>query len=95
MSFFEKLFGCFQFWICAKSLCEFRIGDLKKTFLFSQNSEVAYILYNDQPPSEEFGGRWAEGSRSSRGHTKGQAHQCRPVFRNRVENSSGNNLVWT
>ncbi|PWA24979.1 hypothetical protein CCH79_00015469 [Gambusia affinis] len=41
--------------------------------LYSQekNSEVAYILYNDQPPSEEFGGRWAEGSGSRGGHTKG------------------------
>ncbi|XP_014829840.1 PREDICTED: deoxyribonuclease-2-alpha-like isoform X1 [Poecilia mexicana] len=41
--------------------------------LYSQekNSEVAYILYNDQQPSGEFGGRWAEGSGSSKGHTKG------------------------
>lgn len=38
--------------------------------MFSQNSEVAYILYNDQKPSEEFGGRWAG---SSGGHTKGKA----------------------
>lgn len=38
--------------------------------LYSQekNSEVAYVLYNDQKPPEEFGGGWAG---SSRGHTKG------------------------
>ncbi|KAM4735569.1 deoxyribonuclease-2-alpha isoform 2-T2 [Anableps anableps] len=41
--------------------------------LYSQDkkSEVAYILYNDQKPSEELGGRWAEGSGNGGGHTKG------------------------
>ncbi|XP_040020868.2 deoxyribonuclease-2-alpha [Gasterosteus aculeatus] len=35
-----------------------------------QNKEVAYVLYNDQKPAEDFGGRSANESRSG-GHTKG------------------------
>ncbi|KAM4568648.1 deoxyribonuclease-2-alpha isoform 2-T2 [Fundulus diaphanus] len=41
--------------------------------LYSQEktSEVAYILYNDQKPAEEFGGRWTESGANGGGHTKG------------------------
>ncbi|XP_047216981.1 deoxyribonuclease-2-alpha isoform X3 [Girardinichthys multiradiatus] len=51
------------------------MGALGRTVgqLYSQekNSEVAFILYNDQKPAEEFGGRWAESSGNRGGHTKG------------------------
>ncbi|KAM6967558.1 deoxyribonuclease-2-alpha [Aplochiton taeniatus] len=36
-----------------------------------KNSEIAYILYNDQRPPVLRGDRWLEDSGSSRGHTKG------------------------
>ncbi|XP_026226529.1 deoxyribonuclease-2-alpha [Anabas testudineus] len=41
--------------------------------LYSQAkiTEVAYILYNDQKPPEEFGDRWIDNSGSRGGHTKG------------------------
>ncbi|MED6242796.1 hypothetical protein ATANTOWER_009866 [Ataeniobius toweri] len=59
------------------------MGALGRTVgqLYSQekNSEVAFILYNDQKPAEEFGGRWAESSGNRGGHTKGQAAQCHSV----------------
>ncbi|XP_013854911.1 deoxyribonuclease-2-alpha, partial [Austrofundulus limnaeus] len=51
------------------------LGALGRTVgqLYSQekNSEVAYILYNDQRPAEESGGRVGDPSRNTRGHTKG------------------------
>ena len=37
-----------------------------------QNTEVAYILYNDQKPSEDLGDRWVDNSGSKGGHTKGE-----------------------
>ncbi|KAG7475661.1 deoxyribonuclease-2-alpha [Solea senegalensis] len=41
--------------------------------LYSQgkNTELAYILYNDQKPTEVRGNRWESSSGSKRGHTKG------------------------
>ncbi|XP_034554438.1 deoxyribonuclease-2-alpha [Notolabrus celidotus] len=41
--------------------------------LYSQgkNTELAYILYNDQRPAQDFGDRWVHNSGSSKGHTKG------------------------
>ncbi|XP_058504644.1 deoxyribonuclease-2-alpha isoform X2 [Solea solea] len=41
--------------------------------LYSQgkNTELAYILYNDQKPTEVRGNRWVGSSGSNRGHTKG------------------------
>ncbi|XP_070768353.1 deoxyribonuclease-2-alpha [Enoplosus armatus] len=41
--------------------------------LYSQgkNTEIAYILYNDQRPPVDFGDRWADDSGSRGGHTKG------------------------
>ncbi|XP_015228389.1 PREDICTED: deoxyribonuclease-2-alpha-like [Cyprinodon variegatus] len=36
-----------------------------------KNSELAYILYNDQKPVGQFGDRWTESSGNGRGHTKG------------------------
>lgn len=38
----------------------------------SQNTELAYILYNDQRPPVDFGDRWIHNSGSSGGHTKGE-----------------------
>lgn len=40
----------------------------------SQNTELAYILYNDQKPPVDFSDRWVDNSGSRRGHTKGE-HQ--------------------
>lgn len=38
----------------------------------SQNTEHAYILYNDQRPPVDSGDRWIHNSGSSGGHTKGE-----------------------
>lgn len=40
--------------------------------IFTQNTEVAYILYNDQEPPEYFGAKLVDNSGSRAGHTKGE-----------------------
>lgn len=51
-----------------------------KTFLFLfflQNTDIAYILYNDQKPHEDSSGdRWVHNSESRGGHTKGELSDC-------------------
>lgn len=37
-----------------------------------QNTEIAYILYNDQPPLKDVGDRWEDNSGNRGGHTKGE-----------------------
>ncbi|XP_013871816.1 deoxyribonuclease-2-alpha [Austrofundulus limnaeus] len=62
-------------WTEGKVTVNDSLGALGRTVgqLYSQekNSEVAYILYNDQRPAEESGGRVGDPSRNTRGHTKG------------------------
>ncbi|XP_061574532.1 deoxyribonuclease-2-alpha [Cololabis saira] len=62
-------------WTEGKETVNSTVGALGRTVgqLYSQRkgSEVAYVLYNDQPPSGEFGDRWADSGESSGGHTKG------------------------
>lgn len=41
-------------------------------FNSSQNTEVAYILYNDQRPPVDYGDRWVENGGNRGGHTKGE-----------------------
>ncbi|KAF1388363.1 hypothetical protein PFLUV_G00089410 [Perca fluviatilis] len=61
-------------WTNGKVTVNDTTGALGRTVgqLYSQgkNTEVAYILYNDQPP-EDFGDRWVDNSGGSGGHTKG------------------------
>ncbi|AWP15634.1 putative deoxyribonuclease-2-alpha [Scophthalmus maximus] len=62
-------------WTDGKVTVNDTTGALGRTVgqLYSQgkNSEVAYILYNDQRPTEDGGGRRVDNSGSSGGHTKG------------------------
>lgn len=62
-------------WTDGKGTVNETTGALGRTVgqLYSQkkSTEVAYILYNDQKPSEDFGDRWADNSGSRGGHTKG------------------------
>ncbi|XP_028984101.1 deoxyribonuclease-2-alpha [Betta splendens] len=62
-------------WTDGKVTVNDTTGALGRTVgqLYSQgkNTEVAYILYNDQKPPEDFGDRWEDNSRSREGHTKG------------------------
>ncbi|XP_040899869.1 deoxyribonuclease-2-alpha [Toxotes jaculatrix] len=62
-------------WTEGKETVNDTTGALGRTVgqLYSQgkNTEVAYILYNDQRPPEDFGDRWVDNSGSSGGHTKG------------------------
>ncbi|XP_047454248.1 deoxyribonuclease-2-alpha [Mugil cephalus] len=62
-------------WTEGKGTVNDTTGALGQTVgqLYSQgkNTEVAYILYNDQPPTEDFGDRWDDNSGSRGGHTKG------------------------
>ncbi|XP_017288817.1 deoxyribonuclease-2-alpha [Kryptolebias marmoratus] len=62
-------------WTDGKVTVNDTLGALGRTVgqLYSQekSSDVAYILYNDQPPSEEFGRRGGDTRGSRRGHTKG------------------------
>ncbi|TDH11378.1 hypothetical protein EPR50_G00060350 [Perca flavescens] len=61
-------------WTNGKGTVNDTTGALGRTVgqLYSQgkNTEVAYILYNDQPP-EDFGDRWVDNGGGSGGHTKG------------------------
>ncbi|XP_041843298.1 deoxyribonuclease-2-alpha [Melanotaenia boesemani] len=61
-------------WTEGKTTVNDTLGALGQTVgqLYSQgkNSEIAYILYNDQSPTEEFKNIW-DRSGSRRGHTKG------------------------
>ncbi|TKS82462.1 Deoxyribonuclease-2-alpha [Collichthys lucidus] len=61
-------------WTNGKGTVNDTTGALGRTVgqLYSQgkNTEVAYILYNDQQP-EDFGDRWADNSGNRGGHTKG------------------------
>lgn len=46
-------------------------------FVFLQNTDIAYILYNDQKPHEDSSGdRWVHNSESRGGHTKGELSDC-------------------
>ncbi|XP_042346305.1 deoxyribonuclease-2-alpha [Plectropomus leopardus] len=62
-------------WTAGKGTVNDTTGALGRTVgqLYSQgkNTEVAYILYNDQRPPENFGDRWVNNSESRGGHTKG------------------------
>ncbi|XP_026172480.1 deoxyribonuclease-2-alpha [Mastacembelus armatus] len=62
-------------WTEGKGTVNDTTGALGRTVgqLYSQgkNTEVAYILYNDQRPPEDLGDRWFDNSGSSCGHTKG------------------------
>ncbi|XP_071324784.1 deoxyribonuclease-2-alpha isoform X2 [Trachinotus anak] len=62
-------------WTEGKGTVNDTTGALGRTVgqLYSQgkNTEVAYILYNDQRPPEDFGDRWVDNSGSGGGHTKG------------------------
>ncbi|KAM6994456.1 deoxyribonuclease-2-alpha [Tautogolabrus adspersus] len=64
-------------WTNGKGTVNDTTGALGRTVgqLYSQgkNTELAYILYNDQRPPQDFGGRWVDSSSSSSngGHTKG------------------------
>ncbi|KAL3059975.1 deoxyribonuclease-2-alpha [Trematomus bernacchii] len=62
-------------WTNGKGTVNDTTGALGRTVgqLYSQgeNTEVAYILYNDQKPSEDLGDRWVDNSGSKGGHTKG------------------------
>ncbi|XP_041650302.1 deoxyribonuclease-2-alpha [Cheilinus undulatus] len=64
-----------QGWTKGKGTVNDTTGALGRTVgqLYSQgkNTEVAYILYNDQRPPQDFGDRWVDNSGSSGGHTKG------------------------
>ncbi|KAI3361344.1 hypothetical protein L3Q82_013521 [Scortum barcoo] len=62
-------------WANGKVTVNDTTGALGRTVgqLYSQgkDTEVAYILYNDQRPPVDFGDRWADNSGSRGGHTKG------------------------
>ncbi|XP_028282424.1 deoxyribonuclease-2-alpha [Parambassis ranga] len=62
-------------WTEGKGSLNDTTGALGRTVgqLYSQgkNTEVAYILYNDQEPSEDFGAKLVENGESRAGHTKG------------------------
>ncbi|XP_062278717.1 deoxyribonuclease-2-alpha [Scomber scombrus] len=62
-------------WTDGKVTVNDTTGALGRTVgqLYSQrkNTEVAYILYNDQPPQKDVGDRWEDNSGSRGGHTKG------------------------
>lgn len=62
-------------WTDGKYTVNDTAGALGRTVgqLYSQgkNKEVAYILYNDQPPLKDVGDRWVDNSGSRGGHTKG------------------------
>ncbi|KAM6909595.1 deoxyribonuclease-2-alpha [Xenentodon cancila] len=62
-------------WTAGNVTVNSTMGALGRTVgqLYSQrkSSEVAYILYNDQEPSDEFGDRSADISERGGGHTKG------------------------
>ncbi|XP_074539475.1 deoxyribonuclease-2-alpha [Halichoeres trimaculatus] len=62
-------------WTNGKGTVNDTTGALGRTVgqLYSQgkNTEFAYILYNDQRPTQDFGDRWGQNSGSSGGHTKG------------------------
>ncbi|XP_049902161.1 deoxyribonuclease-2-alpha [Epinephelus moara] len=62
-------------WTPGKGTVNDTTGALGRTVgqLYSQgkNTEVAYILYNDQRPLEDFGDRWVDNSGGRGGHTKG------------------------
>ncbi|XP_020496092.2 deoxyribonuclease-2-alpha [Labrus bergylta] len=62
-------------WTNGKGTVNDTTGALGRTVgqLYSRgkNTELAYILYNDQRPSQDFGGRWFDNSGSRGGHTKG------------------------
>ncbi|XP_034067153.1 deoxyribonuclease-2-alpha isoform X3 [Gymnodraco acuticeps] len=62
-------------WTNGKGTVNDTTGALGRTVgqLYSQgeNTEVAYILYNDQKPPEDLGDRWVDNSGSKGGHTKG------------------------
>uniref|UniRef100_UPI0037E91075 deoxyribonuclease-2-alpha n=1 Tax=Semicossyphus pulcher TaxID=241346 RepID=UPI0037E91075 len=62
-------------WTNGKGTVNDTAGALGRTVgqLYSQgkNSELAYILYNDQRPPQDFGDRWDDNSGSRGGHTKG------------------------
>ncbi|XP_060905885.1 deoxyribonuclease-2-alpha [Labrus mixtus] len=62
-------------WTNGKGTVNDTTGALGRTVgqLYSRgkNTELAYILYNDQRPPQDFGGRWFDNSGSRGGHTKG------------------------
>lgn len=62
-------------WTSGKETVNDTTGALGRTVgqLYSQgqNTELAYILYNDQRPPVDFGDRWVDNSGSRGGHTKG------------------------
>lgn len=62
-------------WTSGKETVNDTTGALGRTVgqLYSQgqNTELAYILYNDQRPPVDSGDRWLHNSGSSGGHTKG------------------------
>uniref|UniRef100_UPI003AADF338 deoxyribonuclease-2-alpha n=1 Tax=Centroberyx gerrardi TaxID=166262 RepID=UPI003AADF338 len=62
-------------WTEGKGTVNDTTGALGRTVgqLYTQgkNTEVAYILYNDQRPAEAFGDRWVGDAGSRGGHTKG------------------------
>ncbi|XP_070690821.1 deoxyribonuclease-2-alpha [Pempheris klunzingeri] len=62
-------------WTNGKGVVNDTSGALGRTVgqLYSKgkNTDVAYILYNDQKPLEDSGDTWVDNSGSRRGHTKG------------------------
>ncbi|XP_034465977.1 deoxyribonuclease-2-alpha isoform X2 [Hippoglossus hippoglossus] len=62
-------------WTDGKVTVNDTTGALGRTVgqLYSQgkNTEVAYVLYNDQMPTKNLGGRWEDNSGNEGGHTKG------------------------
>uniref|UniRef100_A0A3B5B0E7 Deoxyribonuclease-2-alpha n=1 Tax=Stegastes partitus TaxID=144197 RepID=A0A3B5B0E7_9TELE len=61
-------------WTDGKGSVNETTGALGRTVgqLYSQG-KLAYILYNDQKPSEDFGDRWVDDGGSRGGHTKGES----------------------
>ncbi|XP_029360040.1 deoxyribonuclease-2-alpha isoform X2 [Echeneis naucrates] len=62
-------------WTKGKGTVNDTTGALGRTVgqLYSQrkSTDLAYILYNDQSPPDDFGDRWVDNSGSRGGHTKG------------------------
>uniref|UniRef100_A0A3P8UBH9 Deoxyribonuclease-2-alpha n=1 Tax=Amphiprion percula TaxID=161767 RepID=A0A3P8UBH9_AMPPE len=62
-------------WTDGKGTVNETTGALGRTVgqLYTQKkgTDLAYILYNDQKPSQDFGDRWVDNSGSGGGHTKG------------------------
>ncbi|XP_053288691.1 deoxyribonuclease-2-alpha [Pleuronectes platessa] len=62
-------------WTDGKVTVNDTTGALGRTVgqLYSQgkNTEIAYVLYNDQTPKKNLGGRWEDNSGNEGGHTKG------------------------